>query len=352
MGLKMNVGLVGCGRIADAHLRAWRKVKSARVTAVCDIDEERAAEVAGRWHVPAHYTELENMIRREELAFLSICTPPMTHVEAACTAIGLGVNVVIEKPLAMTTKEVEQILEISRHSKAKSMVISNLLFTHALMKARRILTSSRQDPISVDIYFLKDYNYPPAADQLHWSHKLPGGIISELLFHALYIIRLFLGDLPVKAVYLDKFGRREWMRYDELAVFMGSPEKRASIHASYNSPRYATYVDLYGPKNTIRADLGTGEVYMFRDPGKHWAGKGSEVIQQTFISLESNLRVVPDAFSFHLGVRNVPHELNIRSFVEGSASTDPPVLTLQDAYMLTRTQEEITTRIDSYRDIR
>ena len=65
------------------------------------------------------------------------------------------------------------------------------------------------------------------------------------------------------------------------------------------------------------------------------------------MSLQDSLRVVPDAISFHLGARNVPHELNVRSLA-GDATTDPPVLTLQDAYGLTQIQEEITTRIDEW----
>jgi len=344
----MNVGLVGCGQIAEAHLKAWRKVESAKVTAVCDIDEERAREVARRWNVPSRYTDLETMIRRENLTYLSICSPPRNHVDAACSALGAGLNVVVEKPLAVTSKEVDRLIAVSQHSTAKLTVISNFLFKSALTRARRILASMNESPLSVEAHFFKHRDYPPLNDPSHWSHKLPGGIFSELLFHPLYIIRSFLGDLDVAGVCLDRFPSREWMRYERVVAFLGATEKRASIHASFDSPRYATYVDLYGPKNAIRADLGTGDVYLFRDSEKRGASKAWDGIRQATMSLQNMSRLVPDAFSFHLGITDSSHALNIKSFVEGQPSHGSRALTLQDAYKLTQIQEDITTRIDQY----
>jgi predicted dehydrogenase len=343
----MNVGLVGCGIISDAHLKAWRRIESARVAAVCDTNEERAAEVAGRWRVPSYYNDLECMIRHEGIEFLSICTPPKSHVDAACKAITSDVNVVVEKPLAMTTKEVEQIEEVSRRSTAKLMVISNLLYRPAVSGARRAFASLHQEPVSADVHFLRTPDDSNAADSSHWGHRLPGGIFTDHLFHALYLIRFFLGDLQLKAVHLDKFGILDWMRYDELTVFLGSQERRASIHVSFNSSREETFLDLYGQKNALRAELMTNDVYVFRDPEKRWAGKGFEAARQTFMSVENTLRLVSDSLTFHLGVQHTAHELNIRDFVEDGASKRS-VLTLEDAYRITQLQEDITTLIDKH----
>ena len=345
----MNVGLVGCGRVSDEHMKAWRRVRQARVTAVCDTIEERAARVAEAWDVPSHYTDLETMIRHEKLEYLSICTPPNSHVEAVSEAIAAGVNVVVEKPLAMTVKEVEQIGQVSKGSTARLMVVSNLLFAPAAARANHVLESLRQQPVSVDVQFFKESDDNFISDSTHWCHKLPGGIFGEILFHPLYLIRFFLGDLQIKAVYVERIGKHDWMPYDELTVFLGSLQSQARIRISCNSLRYRSFLDLYGQKNAIRAELKTNDTYMFRDPDKRWTAKGFEVLRQNFMSLESGLRLVPDAALFHLGVHHTTHELNIKAFVDNHASVKSRVLTLEDAYKITQLQEEITTLIDKHR---
>jgi predicted dehydrogenase len=345
----MNVGLVGCGDISDCHMKAWSKIESARVTAVCDIIEERATRVGQKWNVPSCYTDLDTMIKRENLHFLSICTPPNVHTDAACNALESGVNTVVEKPLAMTVKEVERVQETSRHSKAKLTVISTLLFTSAIDRARRVLESMAQEIQSVDVHFLKTPDYHMAADPSHWCHGLPGGIFGESLFHAIYLIRTFIGDLQARGIYADKLGKYEWMRYDELTVFLSAPGKQATIRYSFNSPRSTTFLDLYGQGNVLRAELNTNDVCLFRDPQKRSIGKAFEGIRQASAAVENALCIVPDAVSFRLAIQPTIHELNIRSFVESVTSGKPPLMTLDDAYRITELQERITTLIDTHR---
>lgn len=342
----MNVGLVGCGHIAEAHMRAWHKIESARLTAVCDTVEDRAKQMAQRWRVPASYIDLKDMIRREDLQFLSICTPPLTHIDQARMAIESGVNAVVEKPLALTAKDVEKIAEICSRSKARLTVISNLLFTPGVARAHRILASLHEEPISLDLMFLSPATNYMTEDPSHWSHSLPGGIFTDLLFHAIYLVSSFLGELSVRGVYLDKFGTQDWLRYDEVSVFLGSTRKRATIHALFNSPRYSIFLNLYGQKYALKIDLGTNDIFVFRNPESSPAAKAVDCARQAFAVFENIRGTVLEGITYHLGIQQAPHELNIRSFVESVAKTKPPVITLDDAYKMTLIQEEIATVID------
>lgn len=342
----MKVGLVGCGDIAEAHMLAWHRIKSARVTAVCDAVEDRAKGVAERWRVPSCYTDLERMMGRENLQFLSICTPPFAHVEQARLAIESGVNAIVEKPLAMTAKDVEQIAEVCRRSKAKLTVISNLLFEPVVARANRILARFHDELISGNVTFVKPPTERTSADPSHWSHSLPGGVFGELLFHPIYLVWFFLGELSVRGIHVDKFGTQHWIRHDELRVFLGSAGKRATIHVFYNSPRYETFLDLYGRKYAFRIDLGNNDVCVFRNPQNGPVGKVVDCARQAFTVFGNTRDAVLAGITYHLGIRQSAHELNIASFVESVASGRPPVITLEDAYRMTQIQEEITTLID------
>lgn len=343
----MKVGLVGCGFISEEHMKAWRRVKSAHVGAVCDINEERAASAAQRWKVPSFYTDLEKMIRREELQFLSVCSPSGTHAEVVCKALELGVNVIVEKPLAMTTKEAEKIAEAARQSTAKSTMITNLLFNPATTIVCRVLASLHQEPTVVIMDMLKTPDDSLAADPTHWGHRIPGGAFGEVLIHGLYLVRSFLGDLKVRGLYLDKLLEYKWMRWDELTVFLGAPGKQASIHISFNAPHYRSFMNLFGQEYAVRAEFATNEVHLFRSQQNRYFRKGADALRETFAALDNLLHVAHYAARFHLGMFQTAHELNINSFVECVASGKSPIMTIEDACTLTRLQEDITSLVDT-----
>lgn len=343
----MKVGVVGCGVIAEAHMRAWHRIKSGRVTAVCDSVEDRARRVAEKWNVPSFYTDFESMMRREDLQFLSICTPPVAHAEQVRLAIELGVNTIVEKPLAMTAKDAEQIAEVCLRGKGKLAVISNLLFEPVVARANRILASFHDEMISGNVTFLKPATDPKSADPSNWGHRLPGGLFGEMLFHPIYLLWFFLGELAVRGIHLDKLGTQQWMPYDELTVFLSSAGKRAAMHLFYNSPRYGTFLDLHGRKYGLSVDMQNHDVCVLRNPHNGPVGKVVDCARQSFTVFGNARDALLDGITYHLGIQHSGHDLNIASFVESVASGRPQLITVKDACMLTRIQEEITTLIDA-----
>lgn len=123
-GRLYRVGIVGCGRIgADggptgsgssriaSHAAAYTAFDRTELVAVCDADEHRAALAGARWNVDGRYTELGRMLDEEHLDFLSICTPPESHLEMLGIALAHGVRgVLLEKPLAADLASAESIL--------------------------------------------------------------------------------------------------------------------------------------------------------------------------------------------------------------------------------------------------
>jgi predicted dehydrogenase len=324
-------------------------VRSARLSAVCDIVEQRAISTASKWGAKTYYTDLDDMLRKERLQFLSVCTPPLTHTKIVCSAMDSGVNVVSEKPLAMTVKEVEQIAETARRGTSKLTMICNMLYKPAVARARSLFTSLKQEPTYVEVSFLKRPDDPLSADRSHWCHKLPGGAFAEVLIHAIYLARSFVGDLPVRGIHTDKLGELDWMRYDELNVFTASSEKMADIHLSFNSPQYHAIIDLYGRDNAVRADLNTNDVFLLRDRHKRFARKGAEALKQATTALENAVRIFPEALVFHMNRYQTPHEVCIRAFVDSIANGTPPPVSFEDLHSLIRTQETITTLIDEHK---
>jgi predicted dehydrogenase len=105
----VQVGIVGAGWIAQEHRRVLDSVAQAEVVAVCDIDRERA-EILASGTGARIYLDWRDLLDREDLGALIVCTPPRSHREPAAAALGHGLPVYLEKPIARTPEDAADIV--------------------------------------------------------------------------------------------------------------------------------------------------------------------------------------------------------------------------------------------------
>ena len=97
----IRIALVGCGRISRNHFESIDRIDGMRVTAVCDVDEERAREAGERLGVP-WFRGYDEMLARSECDVVSICTPSGLHPAHGIQAARAGKHVVSEKPMGIS----------------------------------------------------------------------------------------------------------------------------------------------------------------------------------------------------------------------------------------------------------
>jgi predicted dehydrogenase len=100
----IRVGVVGAGWIAREHRRVLDSVAEAELVAVCDLDQERAGELAAGTGARV-YTDWRDLLDREDLGALLVCTPPRSHRQPAVAALSAGLPVYLEKPIARTPQD-------------------------------------------------------------------------------------------------------------------------------------------------------------------------------------------------------------------------------------------------------
>src|SRR5579859_5444811 len=103
-----KVGVVGTGGWGKNHVRVLSELQS--LAAVCDLNKERAAQFSRNYRVPA-YNSLDQMIKKEKLDAVTICTPASTHFSMASQALAAGVHTFVEKPMVTTVKDGELLIE-------------------------------------------------------------------------------------------------------------------------------------------------------------------------------------------------------------------------------------------------
>ena len=120
--MKLRVGIIGCGWIAEAHLKEYLNMPDVEVVAFADLVPGKAEAFAKKNGAGGrYYLSHADMLDNEELDAVSICTYNCTHAECAIYALNKGINVLLEKPMCVTTEEA---LAIRKAEKASGKVLS------------------------------------------------------------------------------------------------------------------------------------------------------------------------------------------------------------------------------------
>lgn len=119
---------VGAGYFSQFHLDGWQRIPQVTITALCDQDPEKAAQVAQQFNIPAVYTNFTEMLAREKPDFVDIITPPATHYAICQAAFAHKINVICQKPLTTSLPEAHQLVQAAAAAKVRFMIHENFRF--------------------------------------------------------------------------------------------------------------------------------------------------------------------------------------------------------------------------------
>jgi predicted dehydrogenase len=195
-----RVAVVGLG-IGQLHLIAWRKLKErAQVVAVCDPDPQRAAQVAERLPDVAAYSDLGELLQRDDLEVVDLCTPPFLHVEQTLQVLERGAHVICEKPLAGSLADVDRIAAAEVESGRLVMPVFQYRFGHGLQKMRHLVESGvtgKAYASLVELFWTRGADYYEVPWRGKWDTELGGIVVSHAL-HLLDMLTYVVG--PVASV--------------------------------------------------------------------------------------------------------------------------------------------------------
>jgi len=342
----LNLAIVGCGMVANEHLGALRKVKEIKVVALCDKDEETAERMSRKWNVRTCYTDYCKMLDEEELSIVSVLTPPQSHVPVAIEAIRRDVNVLIEKPLTLSIADANRLLEVHAASRAKVTVDHLALFSKVMIKVTNLIESGAiGDILGSRIQWLLTPDDSMASTEKHWCHKLPGGRFGEVLPHPVYLIQAVIDEkLSVDRVLTEKRGKYPWMRNDELRVVLrGKSGHWADIYASFNAPRKAIILDVYGTRRILRIDIINQTLIEFGKRSISKVASAKDVLGQ---STNLFLSTIENTIDF-LRAKEMEHPLRnlYTCFLRSIENGVDPTVTPQMAFETVRVTEEICNMI-------
>lgn len=148
---KLRFALVGAGSIGKVHARNIRANEEVEFVAICDINEERARNLGKEVNVEKIYRDYKEMIDKEALDGIVVAVPNYLHSDVTEYALSKGVNVLCEKPMAISAKEAERMVEAQRKYKRILMLGMTQRFTSSAQLLKRIIDEGELG----EIYFAK-----------------------------------------------------------------------------------------------------------------------------------------------------------------------------------------------------
>ena len=130
---KYNVGIIGYGWVATAHIEAINQSSNTRVAAIYSSRELDAEKLSSEWGSSIQtYTDLDAMLDDPDLNVVSVCSYPYQHKEHAIKAAKAGKHLIIEKPLALSWEDCKEIEAEIHVSGVKSVFVLNAVFRISL----------------------------------------------------------------------------------------------------------------------------------------------------------------------------------------------------------------------------
>lgn len=203
----MKYALIGCGRIATNHVKAVLD-NGLEFVAACDVELENIGSLLSKHNLERatsikRYADYKEMIAgHPDLELVAIATPSGNHAEIALHCIDHGINVIIEKPMAMNMKDAEDIVKRGAEKGVKVCACHQNRFNLAVQKTRQAVEAGRLGKLSHGSIHVrwnrnKDY-YTQAPWRGTW--KDDGGCLMNQCIHGIDLLRWMMGD-EVETVY-------------------------------------------------------------------------------------------------------------------------------------------------------
>jgi predicted dehydrogenase len=277
---RLGVGMVGYAFMGAAHSQAWRNVGrvfdlplDVRMSVLCGRNRAAAAAAAAKLGWDSVETDWEEVVKREDVQLVDICTPGSSHAEITIAALAAGKHVLCEKPLANTVPEARAMVEAARAARAagvRSMVGFNYRRVPAVTLARQLVAAGRIGTVRhVRAQYLQDWIVDPGFP-LVWrlrAEEAGSGALGDIGAHVVDLTQYVTGQrltgvnalletfvkqrpLPQASSGLSASGGTELgeVTVDDAALFVGRLDGGAL--GSYEATRFAT-----GRKNAVRVEV-------------------------------------------------------------------------------------------------
>lgn len=249
-----RVALVGAGYVSPHHIRALQTLPHIHIVGIADTSLDRAAAIAARFDIPGVYDSLAAMHAATHPDVVHILTPPDSHASLAIEALDLGCDVFVEKPMAPTVAECEEMIAAAKRTGRRLSVNHSAKDDPVIVRALEMLRSGAiGDVLAVDFYRTSDYP-PYAGGPLPSAFRRGGYPFEDLGIHALYLMEAFLGSISDVDVRYRSTHRDPNVYFDEWRGDVTCAKGVGSFYLSWSARPIRNELCVHGTRGDLHID--------------------------------------------------------------------------------------------------
>src|SRR3954468_22022288 len=244
MKKRINIAVVGCGYWGPNLIRNFRSNPNCRLKVMCDMNEERLAHLHGLYPEVECETSFDKVVADPEIDAVVIATAVRLHYPMAKACLLAGKHTMIEKPMASSTAECEELIEIAERNGLVLMVGHTFLYSAAVRKIKEI----------VDNRDIGDLRYISARRLNLGLFQKDINVAWDLAPHDISIILYIMQESPQS---VNCRGNAHITKGIEDVTSMNlqfTKERSAIIHSSWHDPRKVREMTIVGSKRMIVYD--------------------------------------------------------------------------------------------------
>jgi UDP-N-acetylglucosamine 3-dehydrogenase len=247
---KLGVAVIGTGFWGRNHARVFKELEETELLAVCDINAERAKNVAKQFGVRA-YTSIGKLLKRKDIEAVSMCVWSLNLAKETLKALKAEKHVLVEKPMATNVKQAEKLLETAEEEGLHLSVGFLMRFIPGIQHMKN----------SIEDKTIGNLVCATAKRVSEWPERIGDvGVVKDTAIHDIDIIRYLFSDEPI-AVYA-KTGNMKYKKFEDYAQIMLTFEggKSAFIESNWLTPYKTRTLVVTGSKAIMKLDYITQEL--------------------------------------------------------------------------------------------
>ena len=250
---KLRFGIVGCGVIGPTHAEAIASLPDAQLVAVTDLIPGKAQKLADTYG-GTPYTDLQEMLTRERLDVVDICTPSGLHGEHACQVMRSGRHVIVEKPMEISREAIEEMLRVQQETRVKLAVISQHRFDPASLQVHELVEEKAFGRLVLGNALVPWWRSQAYYDSGAWraTWKLDGGgVLMNQSIHSIDVLQWLMGPVKSISAYTDTLVHRIETEDVAVAILRFASGALGTIAATTGAyPGVTTRIEIFGDKGS------------------------------------------------------------------------------------------------------
>ncbi|MHC4796587.1 MAG: Gfo/Idh/MocA family protein [Planctomycetota bacterium] len=349
---RLKTAIVGCGKVTDLHAAALANLEESDFRAVCSRSQEKAERYGQKYGVRG-YCNLDEMITKEKLDVIIVCTPHPYHAAPAIEAAELGVHILVEKPLASCLGDCDAMIEAARKGGVKLGTVCQRRFYGPCQRIRKAIDDGKiGKPVLGTVYMLgwRDRAYYESDPWRGTWDAEGGGAPVNQAPHQLDLLQWYMGPIDELFAFWDNLNH-PYIEVEDTAVavirFKNGGLGNIMVSNSQN-PALFGKVMIHGDNSAsvgVQTDGGAMFIAGMSDITEppindYWTVPGEEKMLEEWQQQDAEFFNSINAMEYY-------HELQIRDFLRAVIDDRDPLVTGEAGR---RTVEIFTAVYRSQRD--